>query len=176
MTHQKRRPRPGPIRESPIDPPGARSPYSSTASGSMDPATMRAFLARPLIARLATSLEDAPRVLPMWFEWDGTSIWMETSPTFPNVRILRANPRAALTIDESDGGLRFRAVVMRGVIEVMDGPADLLDRVVRRLYRRYLGDDHLDDPTPARMLADRHVLLRFTPERVVSWLSEGDSL
>ncbi len=148
--------------------------YSSAAGGAMDGATLAAFLARPLIARLATSRRDVPRVVPMWFEWDGRDVWMETHPTFPNARILRVSPRAALAIDESDGGLEFRAVVMRGSVEVIDGPEDLVRSKVRQIYVRYLGAGHLDDPTPARMLADRHVLLRFTPSRIVSWVSHND--
>ncbi len=78
------------------------------------------FLARPLLARLATSDGDRPRVLPMWFWWDGSDIWMETSPTFPNARVLRRNPHAAVTVDEALGGLDLRAVVMRGRVEIID--------------------------------------------------------
>lgn len=83
---------------------------------------MDALLARPILARLATVADEQPRVLPMWFVWNGRSVWMETSPDFPNARILRAHPRAALTIDETLGGLRFRAVIMRGSVEVIGRP------------------------------------------------------
>lgn len=65
----------------------------------MSPEAMDRFLARPLIARLAMSDNDRPRVLPMWFWWDGTEIWMETSPTFANARILRRNRNAALAVE-----------------------------------------------------------------------------
>ena len=88
----------------------------------MSPVQMTAFLARPLIARLATADGGQPRVVPMWYRWDGKSLWMETSSTFPNYRILKRNPRAAVTIDESLGGLRLRAVVMVGDIEIIDEP------------------------------------------------------
>jgi len=135
----------------------------------MAPGDIDRFLARPLIARLATSLRNRPRVLPMWFLWDGTDIWMETSPTFPNARILRQNPHAALTIDESDGGLQFRAVVMWGVVELIEAPPERVADTVQRIYIRYLGEDGLEEATPQRMLANPHVLLRFRPERIVSW-------
>lgn len=134
----------------------------------MSPDAMEAFLARPVIARLATASGEQPRVLPMWFTWDGHSIWMETSPDFPNARVLRANPRAALTIDETLGGLRFRAIIMRGSIEVFEGPNELVRERVVGIYRKYLGAD-IGHPGARRMLEGRHILLRFTPAYVVTW-------
>ena len=104
----------------------------------------------------------------MWFTWDGQSVWMETSPDFPNARILRANPRAALAIDETLGGLRFRAVVMRGLIEVIDGPDRLVRETVQRIYEKYLGTD-VEHPDAQRMLNGAHVVLKFVPSRINSW-------
>jgi len=134
----------------------------------MSRAAREAFLSRPVIARLATSRDDHPRVLPMWFLWDGTHVWMETNPSFPNARILRTNPYAALTIDETLGGLRFRAITMRGLIEVIDGPEELIRGTVRRIYEKYLGPDLAREPAQAMLMAP-HLLLRFTPTRTVSW-------
>lgn len=133
----------------------------------MSPEAMEALLARPVLARLATITDEQPRVLPMWFVWDGRSVWMETSPDFPNARILRAHPQAALTIDETLGGLRFHAVIMRGSVEVIDQPDALIRQTVERIYEKYLGAD-ITRPDPQRMLDGPHVLLRFTPSRVVT--------
>lgn len=141
---------------------------SEPASGGMPPEAVERFLARPVIARLATVFDGQPRVLPMWFSWDGRAVWMETNPDFPNARILRANPRAALTIDETLGGLRFRAVIMRGSIEVIDGPGRLIRQTVERIYRKYLGAD-LAHPDAQRMLNAPHVVLKFVPSRITGW-------
>lgn len=135
----------------------------------MLPATLDLFLARPLIARLATCIADEPRVLPMWFRWDGTSVWMETSPTFRNYEVLKRNPRAAVAIDESLGGLRLRAVIMRGDIEIIDGPDDVVREGVRRIYERYLDRDEMDGPGEEMMTNSRHVLLRLRPLTTISW-------
>jgi nitroimidazol reductase NimA-like FMN-containing flavoprotein (pyridoxamine 5'-phosphate oxidase superfamily) len=143
---------------------------ASTASGSaMADEARRRFLERPLIARLATSKDDHPRVLPMWFWWDGAVVWMETGASFANTAILRANPHAALTIDESDGGLALRAIVMRGTVEVIDHPPDRVMATVRRIYERYVGPDGLRDPAVLAMLVGEHVLLRFVPTFEISW-------
>jgi nitroimidazol reductase NimA-like FMN-containing flavoprotein (pyridoxamine 5'-phosphate oxidase superfamily) len=130
---------------------------------------MDAFLSRPLIARLATSDNDHPRVLPMWYLWDGTDLWMETSPTFANTRILRRNPNAAVTIDESLGGFRLRAVVMRGTVELVEAPRERVMEMVGSIYARYLSREERDSPAGQGMLETGHLLIRFTPERIISW-------
>jgi nitroimidazol reductase NimA-like FMN-containing flavoprotein (pyridoxamine 5'-phosphate oxidase superfamily) len=142
----------------------------STADGPpMSGPGMDAFLARPLIARLATSDRDRPRVLPMWYLWDGAELWMETSPTFANARILRANPNAAVTIDEALDGFRLRAVVMRGTVELVETPHDRVLEVVRSIYQRYLSREEQASPTGQGMLETGHLLIRFHPERIISW-------
>lgn len=130
---------------------------------------MDRFLARPLIARLATSDDDRPRVLPMWFWWDGTDVWMETSPTFANFRVLRSNPHAALTIDEALSGLAMRAVVMRGRVEIIEEPIDEVMATVRRIHDRYLSPEERASDGGRAMQLGSHVLLRFIPERTITW-------
>ena len=135
----------------------------------MSPEAIDAFLARPLIARLATSDNDRPRVTPMWFWWDGADVWMETSPTFANVRILRRNPNAALSVDEATGPFGLRAVLMRGPVELVETPADRVRATVRRIYERYMLPDELGSDAGREMLAAGHLLLRFRPARIVTW-------
>ena len=130
---------------------------------------MDRFLARPLLARLATSDNNRPRVLPMWFWWDGTDLWMETSPTFANARVLRRNPHAALTVDESLGGFGLRAVVMRGTVELIDTPRDRVMDVVRLIYARYLSAEERASQAGQAMVGAGHLLIRFSPTRIISW-------
>jgi nitroimidazol reductase NimA-like FMN-containing flavoprotein (pyridoxamine 5'-phosphate oxidase superfamily) len=130
---------------------------------------MERFLARPLIARLATSDNDRPRVLPMWFWWDGTDVWMETSPTFANYRVLRRNSHAALTIDEAVSGLGMRAVVMRGRVEIIEAPMDEVMATVRRIHGRYLSPQEQASDAGRALQVGSHVLLRFIPARTITW-------
>jgi nitroimidazol reductase NimA-like FMN-containing flavoprotein (pyridoxamine 5'-phosphate oxidase superfamily) len=142
----------------------------STADGPpMDREAMDRFLARRLIARLATSDGDRPRVLPMWFWWDGADVWMETSPTFANYRVIRRNPHAAVTIDEALSGLAMRAVVMRGRVEIIDAPLDQVMATVRRIHQRYLSPEEQASAAGRAMQLGSHVLLRFIPERTITW-------
>lgn len=139
----------------------------------MSAEAMDRFLARPLLARLATSDGNRPRVLPMWFWWDGKDVWMETSPTFPNYQVLRRNPSAALAIDEALSGLRMRAVVMRGRVEMIEAPVDQVMATVRLIHDRYLSTEELATEEGRAMQLGRHVLLRFIPERTTSWDTTG---
>jgi nitroimidazol reductase NimA-like FMN-containing flavoprotein (pyridoxamine 5'-phosphate oxidase superfamily) len=135
----------------------------------MSEEAMGRFLERPLIARLATSDADRPRVLPMWFWWDGSDVWMETSPTFANYRVLQRNPQAALTIDEAISGLAMRAVVMRGRVEIVDGPHDEVMATVRRIHDRYLSPEERASEAGRAMQLGSHALLRFIPDRTITW-------
>jgi nitroimidazol reductase NimA-like FMN-containing flavoprotein (pyridoxamine 5'-phosphate oxidase superfamily) len=135
----------------------------------MTQAAMARFLERPLIARLATSDRDRPRVLPMWFWWDGSGVWMETSPTFANYRVLRRNPQAALTIDEALSGLAMRAVVMRGRVEIIEEPHHEVMAIVRRIHDRYLSLEERASEAGRAMLLGTHVLLRFIPDHTITW-------
>jgi nitroimidazol reductase NimA-like FMN-containing flavoprotein (pyridoxamine 5'-phosphate oxidase superfamily) len=141
----------------------------------MSPQALDAFLERPLIARLATSARNRPRVLPVWFLWDGTDIWMETSATFPNARILRENPHAAIAIDEAVGPFAFRAAIFRGVVDVIAEPYEDVMRMVRGIYRRYLSDDELASVEGEMVLSAHHVLLQFHPRRVITWDTTGEA-
>src|SRR5438067_10076643 len=51
-------------------------------------------------ARLAYVWHDgSPRVIPIWFHWNGHEIVLGTPPTAPKVRALAANAKVAVSID-----------------------------------------------------------------------------
>jgi nitroimidazol reductase NimA-like FMN-containing flavoprotein (pyridoxamine 5'-phosphate oxidase superfamily) len=58
----------------------------------MDRAAMNAFLNEPVLARIATARGDWPHVVPMWFDWDGESLWLETGLGFQKQKNIAANP------------------------------------------------------------------------------------
>jgi hypothetical protein len=41
------------------------------------------FLSRPLFAHLAHASEHGPRESPVWFHWDGASVWIIGGDSFP---------------------------------------------------------------------------------------------
>jgi hypothetical protein len=51
-------------------------------------------------ARLAyIGTDGTPRVVPIWFQWNGQDLVMGTPPPAPKLRALAKNPKVALTID-----------------------------------------------------------------------------
>ncbi len=142
-----------------------------TQAGFLSPAAIDFLLARPLLARLATVGPDGqPHVAPVWFWWDGHSLFMETDRAFRKARNLRANARCAVTIDETLGGLRFWGIVMSGEAELIEAPPEWVLATVRQIYAKYLGPEGLQAPTPQRMLNEgQHVIVKLTPRRVITW-------
>jgi PPOX class probable F420-dependent enzyme len=52
-------------------------------------------------ARLAyISTDGTPRVVPIWFHWNGREFVLGTPPKAPKLKALARNPRVSLTIDE----------------------------------------------------------------------------
>ena len=142
---------------------------ANTPSIEMTASEMDLFLSQPILARLATVHNDRPHVTPIWYAWDGNSIWMETHPKYLKVRNLEKNPNCALTIDCAQGGLRIKGVIMEGVAELIDQPEDLVMGIVRQIYIRYMGEESLVASTPKQMYDGPHVLIKLAPEKIISW-------
>lgn len=70
-------------------------------------------LASKIPARLAYIATDGtPRVIPIWFHWNGKDIVMGTPPKAPKLKALAKNPRVSLTIDGND--FPHKVLLIRG--------------------------------------------------------------
>ncbi len=64
-------------------------------------------------ARLAYVWTDgSPRVIPIWFHWNGREIVMATPPKAPKLKALAKNPKVSLTID--DNSFPHKVLLVRG--------------------------------------------------------------
>jgi hypothetical protein len=138
------------------------------------PFDVDAFLAAPLVARVAAA---GPSVRPVWFLWEDGAFWWLTGSWSRLPGLLADDPRLALVVDTCDlASGRTLQVTARGRAELRPFDADR----ARRKLRRYLGDDEerwderfrggtFDDPTAAfvRLLPDAlHARdVSFTPAR-----------
>ncbi|MFZ5808407.1 MAG: pyridoxamine 5'-phosphate oxidase family protein [Chloroflexota bacterium] len=129
------------------------------------------FLSKPIIARLATVGNNLqPHVVPVWYLWKDESLWITLDQTSKKYKNLLSNPRCAVTIDESLGGLRFMAVIMEGEAEIITGPKVAVLNQVIEIYTRYLGKEAVLCHTPQQMLTNgQHALLKLKPEKIISW-------
>lgn len=99
--------------------------------------SVQPLLQSPIPARLAYTWTDgSPRVVPIWFHWNGNAFVLGTPVTAPKLKALAKDPRVALTIDEN--GFPARVLLVRGsaAVETVDGviPEYASSAV------RYLGD------------------------------------
>ena len=79
-------------------------------------------LASKIPARLAYIATDGtPRVIPIWFHWNGHDFILGTPPKAPKLKALARNPRISLTID--DNVFPHKVLLVRGSarLETVEG-------------------------------------------------------
>ena len=66
----------------------------------LDQPASQELLRSKIPARLAYVWTDGtPRVVPIWFHWNGRDIVMASPPKAPKLKALAKNPKVSLTID-----------------------------------------------------------------------------
>lgn len=81
--------------------------------------------------------DGTPRVVSIWFVWNGREIVISTPATAPKVKALMANPTVALTIDEEVWP--YKVLMIRGTVKV-----DMQDGVTPEYAaaaKRYFGEE-----------------------------------
>jgi PPOX class probable F420-dependent enzyme len=129
------------------------------------------FLARPRLARLATCNPQTlqPHVVPVWYEWDGESVWISSFRSTRKVREIGLNPRISLVVDDTNNDGEAPGVVFEGWAELVTDPALGVERGTR-IYTRYLGPQGVLAAEPQSWLHDpEHLLIRLKPERMYAW-------
>jgi PPOX class probable F420-dependent enzyme len=112
--------------------------------------------------KLATaSLTAEPHVAPIWFVVDGEDLVFTTGPDSVKGRNLRANPRAALTVDVEEYPYHF--VVVRGPVSITEDPPDMV-RWTTRIAERYVPAGRAEEY--GRRNADGELLCRLRTERI----------
>jgi PPOX class probable F420-dependent enzyme len=129
------------------------------------------FLDEPLIARLATAdLNGQPHAVPVWYGWDGTSIWVSSFSNTRKIKDLYQNPRISIVIDKSEEGGETKAVIMEGKAELVVEPRDFLKKQFLWIYQRYLGEEGVKEQQPREWIEDSHnLLVKLNPEKVYMW-------
>jgi PPOX class probable F420-dependent enzyme len=89
-------------------------------------------------AQLAYTWTDGtPRVVPIWFHWDGSEFVLGSPSRAPKLKALARNPRVALTINSDD--FPYKVLLVRGSASV-----EMKDDVTPEYAasaRRYFGDE-----------------------------------
>jgi len=127
-------------------------------------------LGHQVLARIATCNDSGePHVVPVWFDWDGKSMWIESSPSARKARNLYKNRQCMVSVDGTQGGLRFWAILLKGEAELITQPIEYVREVVIRIYTKYVGEEGILAPQPQGMISANHVLLKLTPTKIITW-------
>ncbi|MGH7826493.1 MAG: PPOX class F420-dependent oxidoreductase [Candidatus Binatia bacterium] len=110
-------------------------------------------------ANVATIMPDgSPQVTPVWFDYDGTHIRVNTAKGRVKDKNMRRNKNVALSIQDPDNPYRYLAV--RGeVAEITEQGAD--DHI-DALAQKYLGKNKY----PFRGSGEVRVMYKIRPDRV----------
>jgi Pyridoxamine 5'-phosphate oxidase len=127
-----------------------------------------AFLAETRTCRVASLGGDgAPHVTPLWFAWDGSSLWLTSIVKSQRWTDIGRDNRVSVIVDAGVEFTELRGVELRGVAEVVGEvprtgePVAALETPERIFADKYAGGQMHHD--------GRHAWLRLTPEKIVSW-------
>lgn len=115
-------------------------------------------------ARLAyIGIDGTPRVVPIWFHWDGQEVVLGTPPKAPKLKALARNPKVALTID--DNNFPHKVLLVRGTarLETVEGIVPEYAAAAERYFGRKQAEAWM---AQLRTIAPSMVRISVTPEWV----------
>jgi PPOX class probable F420-dependent enzyme len=114
---------------------------------------------KPAFAQLATlNADGSPQVTPVWVDFDGTHILVNTAKGRVKTKNLAREPRVALAISDPANPYRYLGVQGR-VTEMTETGADAH---IDKMAKKYLGKDKY----PFRAPGEVRVLVMIAPEKV----------
>jgi hypothetical protein len=115
-------------------------------------------------ARVAYVWTDGtPRVVPIWFHWNGSEIVMASPPKAPKLKALAKNPKVSLTID--DNTFPHKVLLIRGTarLEDVNGIVPEYEACAARYFDPALAQQWLSQ---LRTMVSSMVRITVTPEWV----------
>ena len=125
------------------------------------PEKYRDLFSKQAFAHLGTVMPDgSPQVTPVWVDYDGNHIRVNTAKGRLKDKNMRRNKKVALSIIDPDNPYRHLAV--RGQVEdIMEQGADAH---IDSLAKKYLGKDKY----PFRQPGEVRVIYKIRPEKVAA--------
>jgi PPOX class probable F420-dependent enzyme len=130
----------------------------------LDDPIAKELLCSKIPARLAYVWPDGtPRVVPVWFHWNGSEFVITTPPKAPKLRALRVNSKVALTID--DNTFPHKVLMVRGTatLEEVEGVVPEYELAAYRYFGEAQGKVWVEQ---VRQTLKRMVRIRVRPEWV----------
>ena len=125
-----------------------------------------------VLARLGTANINTcqPHVVPVWYLWDGESIWISAFTSTRKVKDLQSNQRCSILVEPSSGEGKLQAVLFEGVAELISEPRQVVKEISLRIYTRYLGSEGVLAEDPQSWSIDpENMIVKLTPARIFTW-------
>jgi PPOX class probable F420-dependent enzyme len=109
-------------------------------------------------ANLATlNADGSPQVTPVWVDFDGTHVLVNTAKGRVKTRNLEREPRVALAISEPGNPYRYLGIQGR-VAEITENGADAH---IDKMANKYMGKNY-----PFRQPGEVRVIVKIAPDKV----------
>ena len=114
---------------------------------------------KPAFAQLATlNADGSPQVTPVWVDFDGANILVNTARGRVKTKNLAREPRVALSISDPENPYRYLGVQGR-VTEMTETGADAH---IDKMAKKYLGKDKYPFSAPGEV----RMLVKNAPDKV----------
>ena len=123
------------------------------------PASHADILTKPAFANLATLNPDgSPQVTPVWVDFDGSHVIVNTARGRVKAKNLAREPRVALSIADPANPYRYLGIQGR-VVEMTEKGGDAH---IDKMAKKYLGKDSY----PLRKAGEVRIVVKIEPDKV----------
>jgi PPOX class probable F420-dependent enzyme len=123
------------------------------------PASHADILTKPAFANLATLNPDgSPQVTPVWVDFDGSHVIVNTARGRVKAKNLAREPRVALSIADPANPYRYLGIQGR-VVEMTEKGGDAH---IDKMAKKYLGKDSY----PGRKAGEVRIVVKIEPDKV----------
>ena len=110
-------------------------------------------------AHVATLNPDgSPQVTPVWIDFDGTHVLVNTAKGRVKAKNFAREPRVALSVADPDNAYRYIGIQGRVVAMTEAGG----DAHIDKMAKKYLGQDSYPGRTPGEV----RLIVKISPEKV----------
>ncbi len=123
------------------------------------PSGFQDLFSKPAFANLATlNTDGTPQVTPVWVDFDGTHVVVNTARGRVKDRNLRRHPQVALSIMDPENPYRYVGIQGRVTEVTEQGASAHIDKMAKK----YLGKDKYPFSAPGEV----RVIFKITPDKV----------
>jgi PPOX class probable F420-dependent enzyme len=114
---------------------------------------------KPAFAHLATvNVDGSPQVTPVWIDYDGTNVIVNTARGRVKAKNVAREPRVALSITDPENPYRYLGIRGR-VVEITENDGDAH---IDKMAKKYLGKDSYPFRTPGEV----RLVVKIAADRV----------